>query len=397
MNHVALVIPGINRIAGAERQVLLMAKGLRSRGWRVTVVALSGDGGQAAAELKATGVEFLTLEMRKGLVDPRGWIRFNRWMNRERPHVVHAHLPHAAWLTRWSRLAMPSQMLAETEFPAQIFVDTLHSSSTGGVKRRLGYRASHWLAGTVTAVSQSVADTHLAAGMVTPDKVSVVPNGVDVEDFRPNDHARAGVRRDLGLKDEFLWLAAGRLEPVKDYPTLLRAFAKIPDHARLIIAGTGSEHSELCRLSASLGLERRVRFIGFQPDVKCWLRAADAFVLSSRWEGLPVGLIEAGACALPSIATDVPGSREVIVRGRTGRLTPAGAPVPLAVAMTAMMHASPHERRVMGNLARLHVTKSFSLDAMLDRWEKLYRSKLTRSHLTSSEVLDPITAWKGAS
>src|SRR5260221_10249305 len=104
----------------------------------------------------------------------------------------------------------------------------------------------------------------------------------------------------------------------------------------MIIAGTGSEQSELCQLSTSLGLERRVRFLGFQPDVKRWLRAADAFVLTSRWEGLPVGLMEAGACALPSIATDVPGSREVIVRGRTGRLTPAGEPGPLASAMIVM-------------------------------------------------------------
>lgn len=93
MNHVALVIPGIDRIAGAERQVILLAKGLRWRGWRVSVVALSGTGGAAAAELNAAGVELQSLGMRKGLADPRGWIRFNRWMNRERPRVVHSHLP----------------------------------------------------------------------------------------------------------------------------------------------------------------------------------------------------------------------------------------------------------------------------------------------------------------
>ena len=111
MNHIALVIPGLDRIAGAERQVMAMAKGLRRRGWRVSVVALSGSGGQAAAELTAVGVQFLSLEMRKGLTDPRGWFRFNRWLKSERPQVVHAHLPHAALMARWSRLSLPMQAL----------------------------------------------------------------------------------------------------------------------------------------------------------------------------------------------------------------------------------------------------------------------------------------------
>jgi len=389
MNHVALVIPGIDRLAGAERQVISLAKGLRWRGWRVSVVALSGNGGQAAAELTSVGVEFLSLEMRKGLADPRGWIRFNRWMNRERPQVVHSHLPHAAWLSRWSRLTAPSEMISDTAFPMRVFIDTLHTSCTGGLARQFGYRSSDWLADSVTAVSQSVADAHSAAGMVDQRKLSVVPNGVDVEDFRPDEQARVALRQELGLKDEFLWLAAGRLEPVKDYPTLLHAFAIVSGKTRLLIAGSGSLHSELCRLTARLGLERRVRFLGFQPDMKPWLRAADGYVLSSLWEGLPVGLMEAGACALPSVATDVPGSREVIVRGRTGRLTPCGAPGDLARTMTAMVHTSPHERRIMGNLARLHVTQSFSLEAMLDRWEKHYRRLLARSY-QPKDVREPI-------
>jgi glycosyltransferase involved in cell wall biosynthesis len=382
MNHVAMVIPGLDRIAGAERQVMLLAKGLRLRGWRVSVVALSGKGGQAAAELTGSGVEFLTLEMRKGLVDPRGWFRFNRWLNRERPQVVHAHLPHAAWLARWSRLHTPIQVL----------VDTLHSSSTGKFARHFGYRASSWIPDQVTAVSESVAEAHLKAGMVPPNKLTVVPNGVDVEDFCPDPQARSTVRRNLGLDHEFLWLAAGRLEAVKDYPTLLCAFARVPEPAKLLIAGAGSLQSELCRLSANLGLEHRVRFLGFQPDVKPWMHAADGFVLSSRWEGFPLGLLEAGACALPAIATDVPGSRETIVCGRTGRLIPSGSPTALARAMTAMMLVSPKDRRAMGNLARLHVSEHFSIDAMLDRWEKLYGDLLERSYQPHRGVRDPITA-----
>ena len=362
MSHVALVIPGLDRIGGAERQVMLLAKGLRGRGWRVSVVALTGAGGQTVHELASAEIAFLSLEMRKGWADPRGWIRFHGWLRRERPDVVHAHLPHAAWLARWSRLAAP----------APVVIDTLHSSWTGPLGRRLGYRLSGWLPDRVTAVSQAVADAHLAAGLVNRRTLSVLPNGVDMEVWRPDASLRVAVRHELGSADEFWWLAAGRLDPVKDYPTLLRAMVATPESARLLIAGDGPLRSELVGLSARLGLERRVRFLGFVPDLTRWLQAADAFVLSSQWEGLPMGLIEAAASGLPAVATDVPGSREVIAQGQTGWLTAPGDADALAEAMATLMETPPDQRRAMGERARRQAIERFSLETVLDHWERLY-------------------------
>jgi len=369
LSHIALVIPGLDRIGGAERQVILLAKGLRRRGWRVSVVALTGAGGDAAAELTAAGAGFLCLQMRKGLADPRGWIRLHRWLRRESPDVVHAHLPHAAWLARWSRLAAP----------VRVVVDTLHSCSTGSLGRRLGYRWSGWLVDRVTAVSHAAAAAHLSARMAIAGKLVVLPNGVDVEAWRPNAPVRTAVRRELGLDEEFLWLAAGRLDPVKDYPTLLAAMASVPEPARLLIAGSGPLQDELLRLSAQLGLEQRVRFLGFEPDLRRWMRAADGFVLSSRCEGLPMGLLEAAACALPAVATDGPGTPEVLVHGQTGWLAPAGDCTALAESMTRMMQTAPEVRRAMGERARQLVIERFSLETILDRWEALYSDLLRRN------------------
>jgi glycosyltransferase involved in cell wall biosynthesis len=369
LSYVALVIPGLDRIGGAERQVILLAKGLRRRGWRVSVVALSGNGGDAAVELIAAGAGFLTLQMRKGLADPRGWIRFNRWLRRESPDVVHAHLPHAAWLARWSRLAAP----------ARVVVDTLHSCSTGTVGRRLGYRWSGWLADQVTAVSHAAAVAHRSAAMVGESKLTVLPNGVDADAWRPDASVRTAVRQELGLDEEFLWLAAGRLEPVKDYPTLLAAMVTLPEPASLLIAGSGLLQSELLRLSAQLGMERRIRFLGFEPDLRRWMQAADGFVLSSRCEGLPMGLLEAAACALPAVATEVPGTPEVLIDGQTGWLTPAGDSTALGESMSRMMRTPPEQRRARGDRARQLVIERFSLEAVLDRWEALYADLLQRN------------------
>jgi hypothetical protein len=83
MSHAAMMIPGLDRVGGAEQQAISLAKGLRRRGWRVSMVALSGSGGSAAAELEDAGIQFLSLEMRKGLADPRGWLRFHSWSHRK--------------------------------------------------------------------------------------------------------------------------------------------------------------------------------------------------------------------------------------------------------------------------------------------------------------------------
>ena len=147
MRHAALLLPGLDRLAGAERQVMLLARGLRKRNWRVSVVVLSGWGGATAHELEDTGIAFHSLGMRKGLVDPRGWIRFHRWLRKNSPDVVHSHLPHAAWLARGSRLFARIPVL----------IDTVHSSWTGGAGRRAVYCISSWLPDAVTTVSQSAA------------------------------------------------------------------------------------------------------------------------------------------------------------------------------------------------------------------------------------------------
>ena len=372
MKHLALLIPGVDRLGGAERQVLLLAHGLKLRGWRVSLVALTGTGGRAATELSSAGIGFVSLGMRKGLADPRGWIRFHRWLQRERPGVIHAHLPHAAWMARGSRLGLRAGEGLRLSRKSPAFLDTLHSSATGPRGRRLLYQMTRSIPDKVTAVSLAAAEAHQLAGMVDVEKLCVMPNGVDVEHWHPDAEVQAEVRSELGLKDEFLWMAAGRLEPVKDYPTLLQAMTRLPDSALLVIAGGGPQHEELTELSVRLGLGRRVRFLGFEQDVRRWMQAADGFVLSSLWEGLPMGLLEAGACGLPAVATNVPGTREVLVDGETGTLTPVGDAALLAGEMREMMWAPKEERRAMGMRAREHVVRQFSLETVLDRWEELY-------------------------
>lgn len=369
MRHIALLIPTLDQIGGAERQVMLLAKEFVRRNWRVTVIALSGTGGDAADEVIAAGVSFHSLEMRKGLADPRGWLRFRRWLRHELPDVVHAHLPHAAWLARWSRLATPMRVL----------IDSIHSSGTGRIGRKLGYRVSAGMTDEITAVSPAAADAWLSAGLVVRQTIKIIPNGIDFEVWKPDPDIRRKVRDELRLTDEFLWLAAGRLETVKDYPTLLRAMAAIPYRSCLVVAGAGKLADELAQYAIELDLGKRVRFLGFVPNVLRWMQAADGFVLSSRWEGLPMAVMEACACARPIVATAVPGTLAILVDDDTGLLAEAGSVSSLAKRMTELMAMPMEARAAMADRARRSVVERFSIESVSNRWESLYESVLERN------------------
>lgn len=369
MKSVAYLIPTIDRIGGAEQQVLQLAAGLAIRGWHVAIVALSGNGGNAAKTLQSAGIAFHSLHMRKGLADPRGWLRLRAWIIQNRPDIVHAHLPHATMLARWSRLASP----------IRVVVDTIHSPATGGPARRIAYRLSAGLPDLVTAVSPAAAGPWLETHLVVDGKLSIVPNGVDTDHWKRDRCLRASKRRELGLSNEFLWLSVGRLDPVKNHATLLRAFSKTTQNARLVIAGEGPLYGELRSLAVQLELSNRVSFPGFQEDVKRWMQAADGFVLCSSYEGLPIALLEAGACELPAVITDIPGSREVMPRSFHGDTVPVRHADALAAAMSAMMRMPGPDRREIGRQMRISVCAKFGLNAVLTQWDDVYRALLEKN------------------
>jgi glycosyltransferase involved in cell wall biosynthesis len=383
--HIAFVIPTLDQIGGAEQQVILLAKGLAHRGRRVSVIALSGSGASAAKELETDQIDFLSLHMRKGLVDPRGWLGFRRWIKQHRPDVVHAHLPHAVLMARWTRLLSPFCVL----------IETIHSPATGGSLRGLGYRITRQQPDAVTSVSHTAAESWFSERMLDQSKLAVVPNGIDLDHWKRDAEVRQTTRRRLALGDEFVWLAVGRLEPVKDHATLLQAFAEVPPNARLFIAGAGRLEDELRCMVGKLNVEDRVRFLGFQSDVLPWMQAADGFLMSSRSEGLPLAFLEAAACKLPAVCTDIPAMRELVSNQCGFARVPVGDSDALASAMCEMMELDPRERSEIGKRLRRTVAARSSLSSILDRWEEIYDAMLAlKPHPTRSGRTVPLLRGK---
>ena len=359
--HIAYLIPTIDRIGGAERQLIHLATGMAHRNYRVTVIALAGSGGHIAQDLSAGNVSFLSLEMRHGLFDPRGWTRLRRWIASAKPDVLHAHLPHAALMARTIRLLAP----------VRVVIDTIHSPATGSIARRYSYRLTSGLPDVVTAVSSAAARPWLAASAIRMPELSIIPNGIDLEHWKPSC-ARPEPRSVCSTSlTQFRWLAVGRLDPVKDHSTLLRAFSRLPAGVQLTIAGSGPLENALRLEAAELGIQDRVLFAGFQNDLRQLMQDSDAFVLSSRWEGHPIALMEACASGLPAVFTQTPGCRELLP-GSSLPVAPVADPAALAVAMNALMALSESDRRQLAHEQRQRITALFDLRSVLDRYEVLY-------------------------
>jgi glycosyltransferase involved in cell wall biosynthesis len=204
----------------------------------------------------------------------------------------------------------------------------------------------------------------------------VLANAIDTSVFTPDAARRERMRKQRGLADEFVWLAVGRIVPAKDFANLLRAFKEVDGAAprtQLWIAGDNSNAGKT--VDHALATEG-VQWLGLCLDIPALLDAADGFVLSSAWEGMPLALGEAMAMQKPFVATDVGGVRELA--GETGVVVPAKDASALAQAMLGLMGLSAEVRQAMGRAGRVRIAGGFSMEARADEWESLYTAVIQK-------------------
>jgi glycosyltransferase involved in cell wall biosynthesis len=358
-------------MGGADSQLLSAARVMVARGHQVVIVSLTPLG-PMGLQAKALGIRTESLEMPRGVPDPRGLLQLARLTREWRPDVVHSHMVHANLLARALRLIAPVPAL----------VSTIHNIYEGGRLRMAGYRFTNGLVDHMTIVSQAAADRFVGERIVPARLLTVVPNGVDTASIRAVPAAEGeALRRSLGIEGRLAWLAVGRFEIAKDYPNMLRAFALVRQRrpeSVLLLVGRGSLQPETEALVRELGLGDGVRFLGVREDVPVVMRAADAYVMSSAWEGMPMVLLEAGAAGLPIVATRVGGNHEVVLDGESGFLVPARDHEALGGAMLRLADLPEERRRAMGRRGQEHIERHYGLERVAERWEEIYRDVLAR-------------------
>jgi len=361
-------------MGGADSQLLSAAQELRRRGHEIFIISMTPLG-PMGLEARKVGLFTESLQMRRGIPDPRGLLRLARFVRSWRPDVVHSHMVHANLLARAVRFLAPVPAL----------VSTIHNINEGGRARMAAYRLTNGLVDHMTIVSEAAANRFVEDRIVPQRLLRVIPNGVNIDHYRKvPPEIRESLRRLLGLTGSFVWLAVGRFETAKDYPNMLRAFARVRERraeAHLLLVGRGSLQEETEALVGELGLADSVRFLGVRSDIPEVMSAADGYVLSSAWEGMPMVLLEAAAAGLPTVATRVGGNHEVVRDGETGFLVPPGDDAALAEAMLKLMALPVSERRAMGDAGHHHVRSHYGLGRVAERWEELYREVLARKGL----------------
>lgn len=370
--NIIFLTTGLN-YGGAETQLVQLAMQLKARSWSVKLISMLPPEAYVE-ELTKAGISVVSLNMRRGVADPRAIFKLATILRYERPQILHAHMVHANLLARIMRLLV--------HIP--VIICTAHSTDEGGKLREIAYRLTDPLCDLATQVSQAGLARYVLVGAVPPRKICFVPNGVDLEHFNFMPGDREHLRTELGLPESFIWLAVGRFEEAKDYPVLLQAFAWVwqqQPEVRLYIVGQGALKENVVELADALKISQVVQFLGIRRDVANLMRVADGYVMSSAWEGMPMVLLEASASGLPIVATRVGGIPEIVIDGQTGFLVPPKNPPALAQAMLEMMDLPEEVRQAMGAQGRIYVQEHYGLDKILDEWERIYEGLMQRKGL----------------
>jgi glycosyltransferase involved in cell wall biosynthesis len=330
------------------------------------VVAAHGAGPLAEAAATPLGARFVPLEHVRRRISP--WrdvialVELVRVLRRERPDIVHANSSKAGILGRVAA--------SLTGVPIRIF--TVHGwafSAYSGVASRL-YRLAERLVRPLTTITICVSERERAAGIAAgacdARRTIVISNAVEVP-ARPRTRSRANKAR---------LISVGRLKAPKDFVTLVRALGRLPHGAfEATIVGEGPDRPNLEREIGALGISQSVRLVGERRDVPALLASADAFVLSSASEGLPVSVLEAMAAGLPVVASHVGGVAELVVDGETGILVSPGDAEELAAALAALI-ADPATCRAFGAAGRARVQECFGLEQFWRAHIELYSREL---------------------
>ena len=350
----------------------LVAHFSRERFAPVCICLESPLGTHYEAQVQASGAPLHFLGKEAGASGIALW-QLSALFRQYRPAIVHTHL---GGLNYAHPLMLRYRTLAR--------VHTVHNLA----QREVGGRVGAWvrqlafryrLGGVVPVAVAGEVRATIQQLYGYPDP-PLIPNGIPTDEYAPDPDTRAQWRQAHGIEPHATVLThVGRFAPPKNHPLLIEALAQVRADTPLylLLVGGGELENAVREQVAGLGLQARVRFLGVRADVADILRASDMFVLSSRWEGNPLSVMEAMAAGLPVVSTAVGGVPELVREGETGLLVPSEDAGALARAVQALVD-DPARRQAMGAAARQDAVSRFDIRHTVRGYEQLYEQLLAR-------------------
>jgi len=366
-HRIAFCITELDR-GGAERALIQLVLGLDRTRWQPRVYCL-GPPGEYAEVLTRENVPVVCYGARGLASLPRVLWRLWRDFRRFQPVLLQTFLFHANLVGR----------IAAWLAGIPIVVSGIRVA-----ERRTKWhgRLDRWTTGFVTqtvCVSAGVAEFSIHETRLSPARLSVIPNGVDLESFA---QAPSADLSPWGIATGSpVVLTVARLEPQKGIGDLLQAVPAILElvpECQFLIVGEGPDRARLEAQARALGIASSVHFAGLRTDVPGLLKAATLFVLPSHWEGMPNALLEAMASPLPVVATDVEGSREVVLHEHNGLRIRPGKPAEISAALLRLLQDHTLARRLAAE-AQQTVSKRFTTQSMVASYDQLYGSLLKKA------------------
>lgn len=366
---IAFCITELDR-GGAERALTQLVLGLDRREWEPRVYCLGppgeygtvlADGGIPVECFHAGGLHSL----------PRVLWQLTRALRRFRPVLLQTFLFHGNLIGR-----VAARLAGVRHVVSGIRVAERRTPWHGRWERWTDFLVTH-----TVCVSQGVADFAVRETRLSPDKLSVIPNGVDpafLASAPPADVTPWGLR-----PGDPVVITVARLEPQKGLDDLLEAIPHVLERfpaCQFLIVGEGFDGDRLRSLAVERGIGDAVWFPGRRTDVDSLLKASTLFVLPSRWEGMSNALLEAMATPLPVIATAVEGTREVVTHEHNGLLVSPDNPLELAVAITRLLDNTALRHR-LAHSAQETIQTRFTTQKVIQNYTRLYL-----------QILDPSTS-----
>ena len=394
--HVVRVIARLN-IGGPARHVAVLDTGLRDRGYVTLLLYGDPEPGEGSLSHLVTDRRLPTCHVAnlgrrfRPWGDVKAFFSIVQKLFEIRPDVTHTHTAKAGFLGRVAAILYNATRIQSHRC---LVVHTYHGNVFRGYFGQLASmfvraieRALALGTDQIAVLSEQQRNEIVEELRIAPaTKVTVVPLGLDLEPLLRLDASLPTLRRELGLPDDIPVMGfVGRLVPIKDPTTLIRAFSlvkrRVPD-AVLLLVGDGPMRGELETQTSALGIANAVKFLGWRQDLPAVYGALDIVLLSSINEGTPVSVIEAMAAGRAVVATDVGGVRDVVESGQTGVLVPPKDPEALAEAVSQLA-TDAHSRSRMGQAGRQVVQTRFRVARLIENIDRLYREGLATKRRTT--------------
>jgi glycosyltransferase involved in cell wall biosynthesis len=365
--------------AGAETMLCRIAAGMDGTRFENEIVSLRDILDQAEG-MRAIGVRVRTLGMKKSVPNPLLVMRLARWIRESKPDVIHTWMYHAN---------MVGALAARLAGDVPVVWGIHHSAPDPRVDKRRTVQINRICAlmsrkfpARIVCCSEASLRFHKQLGYAA-EKLELVPNGVDLEQFRPDPVARFSVREEVGIPTDALLIGmAARFHPQKDHRNFIQAAEQLHKqmpgvHFLLCGLNVTWQNTRLVEWIEAAGIRDCCHLLGVRRDVARLFAAMDLATTSSvSGEAFPVVVVEAMASRTPCVVTDV-GDSALIV-DKTGSVVAPRDPDALAEAWRKLIEAGPGVRHNLGMSARRRVQQHFALPVIVDRHQAIYAQVAAR-------------------